>query len=380
MSIPRTWNKDVCYSTYTTEKTHEIIRRNIERAPLFNGTIKGVGPRYCPSIEDKVMRFPHRKRHQIYLELEAENSPHVYILGLSTSLPEDVQVEMVQSLPGLGQAVITRPGYAIEYDYLLPSQLRENLEVREISGLFAAGQINGTSGYEEAAAQGLLAGINVAMKRKGKEPLILRRNEAYLGVLVNDLIITKIEEPYRMLTSRAEYRLLLRQSNADLRLTPIGRRVGLVSDERWRKFQERSEMMAKGRMLLGCRVEGRTIWDLLRSPKASIRGFLDKVPGLADLPEGILSEIEIEAKYAGFIERQEREAQRLERYVGKRIPEGIEVWKIPALSRETKDKLKRYRPSTIGRALEIGIPPADVLILVAYLKKKSVGKVEAANQ
>jgi len=376
MSVPRVWNTRACYSTYTTEKTHEIIRQNIDQAPLFNGTIQGVGPRYCPSIEDKVMRFPHRERHQIYLELESLESPSVYILGLSTSLPLQVQEEMVHSIPGLERARITRPGYAIEYDYLLPSQLKPTLEVQGIEGLFAAGQINGTSGYEEAAAQGLLAGINAAARLKDSEPIVLGRDQAYIGVLVDDLITTRIEEPYRMLTSRAEYRLLLRQSNADERLTPIGRQVGLVSLERWQRFTEKRLAMERGRELLESRVGGVPIRDLLRHPKASIRDYTAQVEGLRDLPESVLTELEIEAKYKGFIERQEREAKRIQHYEGKRIPPRFEFHAIAGLSREGRDKLSRYAPATIGQALRVGISPSDILLLLAHLKGAAAGRAD----
>lgn len=366
MSKPRTWGKDVCYSTYTTRETHMIIRRNIERAPMFDGTIEGTGPRYCPSIEDKVMRFPQRERHQIFLERESEESDQVYILGLSTSLPEDVQKELVASLPGLRKAEITMPGYAIEYDYLLPEHVRSTLEVKGFRGLFTAGQINGTSGYEEAAAQGLIAGINAAMGLRGKEQLVLGRQEAYIGVLIDDIVSTKIEEPYRMLTSRAEYRLMLRQSNADSRLTPVGRRLGLVSDDRWNLFAKKQALMRQARFFLDEKRGGERIRDLLRNPAYGLKDFMDE--NLAQMPVEVLREVEIEARYAGFIDRQAREARRLERYLGKRIPPGLDLGKI-ALSKETIDKMERHAPATIGRALEVGVSPSDALVLLAYLRK-----------
>ncbi len=376
MSVPRIWDKNVCYSTYTNEKTHEIIRNNIDRAPLFDGTIEGTGPRYCPSIEDKIMRFPNRSRHQVYFEIESEESSDVYLLGISTSLPEDVQYEMVRSLPGLKRAQITRPGYAIEYDYLVPSQILPTFEVQGVSGLFTAGQINATSGYEEAAAQGLLAGINTVMKLKGEEPLVLGRREAYIGVLVDDLVSSVIEEPYRMLTSRAEYRLLLRHSNADMRLTPAGRRVGLVSDARWNAFCGKKRLIGRGRAFLEEKVSGSAVRDLLRLPGRRIEQFFAVVDGLETLPEKVLAEIEIEAKYAGFIERQEREARRLERYLGRRLPLSIDWASVSGLSRETVDKLKKYRPSSLGRALDAGVSPSDALVILALLRG---GKLPSEN-
>jgi tRNA uridine 5-carboxymethylaminomethyl modification enzyme len=368
MSVPRTWDVDACYSTYTSQATHEIIRRNRHRAPLFNGTIEGVGPRYCPSIEDKVMRFPERERHQVFLELESKDGREVYILGLSTSLPLDVQIDMVRSLSGLHDARITKPGYAIEYDYLLPSQLKPTLETVQVSGLFSAGQINGTSGYEEAAAQGLVAGINASAYLVGREPLVLGRDEAYIGTLIDDLVSKVVEEPYRMLTSRAEYRLLLRQSNADLRLTPKGRDMGLVSDQRWQAFCAKRELMERGRALLDETVDGERVRDSLRNPRFFIGGFFSKVEGLEDLPAGVLLELEIEAKYAGFIERQEREAKRLARYTARRIPPRLDFACIPGLSAEARERLFRYSPSTLGRALDAGVSPSDALILLAYLR------------
>jgi tRNA uridine 5-carboxymethylaminomethyl modification enzyme len=368
MSVPRVFKKDVCYSTYTTPLTHDIIRKNIHRAPLFDGTIEGVGPRYCPSIEDKVMRFPNRARHQVYLERESLKSNEVYILGLSTSLPVDVQEEIVHSLDGLRNAKITRPGYAIEYDYLLSSQITPTLALAGIEGLYTAGQINGTSGYEEAAAQGLIAGINASLELRGVPGLVLDRDQAYIGVLVDDIVGKDIQEPYRMLTARAEYRLLLRQSNADSRLTPIGREIGLVGNARWQSFVEKSNLLKRGRQAIAKRVKGGVIADLLRQPKRSISDFFSEAPELKTLPPAVLTEVEIEAKYSGFIARQEREARRLSNYAQKRIPQQLEFASIPGISKESIDKLTKFRPSTIAKALAVGVSPQDVLILLAFLK------------
>ncbi len=368
MSKPKIWDNDVCYSTYTSEATHDVIRRNVHRSPLLDGTIEGTGPRYCPSIEDKVTRFPHRTRHQIYLEIECGDTNDVYLLGLSTSLPEDVQIEMVRSLSGMGGAIVTAPGYAIEYDYVLPSQLRPTLEVKGVSGLFTAGQINGSSGYEEAAAQGLVAGINAAMMVMGKKPLVLQRHEAYIGVLIDDITGTTVREPYRMLTGRAEYRLLLRQSNADSRLTPIGRKIGLVTDERYSVYLRKASQMEKARRLLREKHGGRAVWDLLRNPRYALADFMEDIPELEALSADVLSEVEIEAKYQGFIERQEREAQRLGRYLKKPIPAGLDLAEVTGLSREAVEKLEMHGPSTLGRALKIGISPSDAMVLLAYLR------------
>lgn len=369
VSRPRKWMGGVCYSTFTTEETHEIIRKNLDKAPLFNGTIRGVGPRYCPSIEDKVVRFPHRSRHQIYLEIESREGNQVYILGLSTSLPEEVQLQMVRSVPGLEKAIITRPGYAIEYDCLESSVLKPTLEVSGLQGLFAAGQINGSSGYEEAAAQGLIAGLNAGIRVKGGEPYVPARDEAYIGVLIDDLIGTNIDEPYRMLTSRAEFRLLLRQSNADQRLTPVGRILGLVDDKRWDMFNTRRRFFEKGRQLLSVVIDGMPLAQRLKYPGNYIKNYVDKVPALSGLPENVLVELETEAKYEGFIRRQARQAKRLEKYENKRIPQNMDYASIPGLSRETREKLSRYAPATIGRALKAGISPSDALVILSRLKQ-----------
>jgi tRNA uridine 5-carboxymethylaminomethyl modification enzyme len=372
LSRPRVFQNDACYSTYTNQETHKIICSDIHRSPLFNGTIEGTGPRYCPSIEDKVFRFPERKRHQIFLEMESKDSEEVYILGLSTSLPVDVQVRMVHSLPGLREARITKPGYAIEYDRILSNQVKPSLETVAIDGLYSAGQLNGTSGYEEAAAQGLVAGINAALTLGGRDPLVLTRDEAYIGVLIDDLAGNLIDEPYRMLTSRCEYRLLLRQENADQRLTPLGRRVGLVTDERWRVFQAKKVLLEKGRELLKVKIDGHEARDRLRMPKTGLEDLVEAIPELADLPEEVKAEVELEAKYKGFIDRQEREAERLRRYVGKRIPPRLSADEVPGLSREARDKLRKYAPPSIGRALEVGVSPSDALILIAYMKDYGV--------
>lgn len=368
ISRPRIFKEDVCYSTYTTFETHDIIRKNAHRAPLFDGTIEGVGPRYCPSIEDKVMRFPDKERHQIYLEMESLDSDQVYILGLSTSLPLDVQEKMVKSLRGLEDAVITAPGYAIEYDYIVSSQLTPYLSLGGVEGLYSAGQLNGTSGYEEAAAQGLICGINASLWLDGSPQVVLERDRAYIGVLIDDIVGKEIEEPYRMLTARAEYRLLLRQTNADTRLTPLGREVGLVSDSRWSLFCKKKNELEAGRKALEKRTKKGILKDVLRKPRTKISSFLGEIPELSDLSSSVLQEIEVEAKYSGFIARQEREAKRLKSYSDKKIPVNIDLSKITGLSKESVDKLKRYRPATLRSALDAGVSPQDSLILLTYLR------------
>jgi len=380
-----------CWLTHSTARTHQIVMDNLDRAPMFTGAIKGRGPRYCPSFEDKVVRFAHKESHQLFIEPEGRNTEEMYIQGLNTSLPEDVQVKVLRSIPGMENVAIIRTGYAIEYDYLPPSQLRSTLETRQVEGLFTAGQINGTSGYEEAAAQGLIAGINAALKVQDEEPLILKRSEAYIGVLIDDLITGDIDEPYRLLTSRAEYRLLLRQDNADLRLTEKGRKTGLVSDERWRIFNERKNTLEREKEVLknqtytpadqdmsaflaaknSAALKDRfSLWEILRRPEISIRDFT--AMGLIDeCDEDILEQLEIQSKYEGYIRKQEEQVKRFEKMEGKLIPGDIDYDEIFGLSNEARQKLKMIRPESIGQASRVsGINPADINVLLIFLEKK----------
>jgi tRNA uridine 5-carboxymethylaminomethyl modification enzyme len=380
-----------CWLTHSTAATHQIVMDNLDRAPMFTGAIKGRGPRYCPSFEDKVVRFAHKESHQLFIEPEGRNTEEMYIQGLNTSLPEDVQIKVLRSIPGLENVALIRTGYAIEYDYLPPAQLRSTLETRMVEGLFTAGQINGTSGYEEAAAQGLIAGINAALKVKAEEPLVLKRSEAYIGVLIDDLITGDIDEPYRLLTSRAEYRLLLRQDNADLRLTEKGRRIGLVSDERWRVYSAKKDRLEEQKEAL----KGRTytpadqemssflasrnsaalkdrfsLWEILRRPEISIQDFVD-LGLLTEYDEDVLEQLEIQSKYEGYIRKQEEQVQRFEKMEGKLIPGDIDYDEIFGLSNEARQKLKQIRPESIGQALRVsGINPADINVLLIFLEKK----------
>lgn len=380
-----------CWLTYTNEETHRIIRENIDRSPLYSGDIKGTGPRYCPSIEDKVVRFADKDRHQVFLEPEGNYTSEMYIGGMSSSLPEDVQYAMYHSVPGLENATIVRNAYAIEYDCINPVQLKASLEFKDIDGFFCAGQANGSSGYEEAAAQGIVAGINAARKLSGKEPLILDRSQAYIGVLIDDLITKGTNEPYRMMTSRAEYRLLLRQDNADLRLTEIGYEVGLISQERYDALCEKRKLIQLEierleKATIGATEEvqaflekynstllqsGTTLAELLKRPELSydILGEIDKDRKL--LPYDVCDQVNINLKYDGYIKRQEKQVAQYKKMETKKIPEDIDYDSVYSLRKEALQKLKEFRPASVGQASRIsGVSPADISVLLVYLESK----------
>ena len=383
-----------CHITHTNERTHEIIRSGLTRSPLFSGVIEGTGPRYCPSVEDKVVRFTERSAHQIFVEPEGLDTHEVYPNGISTSLPFDVQWELVRSIRGFENAIITRPGYAIEYDYFDPRDLRPSLETLSIEGLYFAGQINGTTGYEEAAGQGLVAGLNAARGAQGLEPWTPRRDEAYVGVMIDDLVTRGVTEPYRMFTSRAEYRLQLREDNADLRLTETGRTLGLVNDARWKYFNEKREVYVKERQrlqdtwirpdtaaakaaekLLGQALTRESrLSELLLRPDTGYRELVT-LPGAGpgiDLPE-VIEQLENEARYAGYIERQQAEIQRRRRHEETKIPEDLDFQQVHGLSNEVCQTLTAHRPATLGQAGRIsGITPAAISLLLVYLKKRSL--------
>lgn len=381
-----------CWLTYTNEKTHEIIRANLDRSPLYSGMIEGTGPRYCPSIEDKVVRFADKKRHQVFIEPEGLYTNEMYIGGMSSSLPEDVQYEMYHSVPGLENARIVKNAYAIEYDCINPRQLYPTLEFKKIKGLFSGGQFNGSSGYEEAAAQGLIAGINAAMEVKGREQLILDRSEAYIGVLIDDLVTKENHEPYRMMTSRAEYRLLLRQDNADLRLRKKGWEVGLIDDETYHKLQEKErriqeEIERVEHATVGGSAEvqslleslnstllksGTTIAELIRRPELNYKVLAPIDKERPELPEDVCEQVEINIKYDGYICRQMKQVEQFKKLEQKKLPEDIDYEDVGSLRIEARQKLEAYRPVSIGQASRIsGVSPADISVLLVYLESRS---------
>ena len=382
-----------CWLTYTNGESHEIIQNNLHRAPMFTGVVKGVGPRYCPSIEDKIVRFADKERHQLFLEPEGRNTEEVYVQGLSTSLPEDVQRDLVHSIKGLENAEMMRTGYAIEYDMVLPHQLRATLETKKISGLFTAGQTNGTSGYEEAAGQGIIAGINAALKVQGKPELILKRSDGYIGVMIDDLVTKGTVEPYRLLTSRAEYRLILRHDNADMRLTEMGREIGLVDDERWTRFEiKKNQFENEMKRLESIKLkpvketnakvaemgfkpltDAVTAKEFMRRPEVSYKDVVAFIgPAAEDLDDKIIELIETEIKYEGYISKAMDQVEKMKRMEEKRIPANIDWDDIDSIATEARQKFKLINPETIGQASRIsGVNPADISILMVYLEGKS---------
>jgi len=379
-------NRVVCHIGYTNARTHEIIQANLNRSALYGGGITGIGPRYCPSIEVKVKEFPHHARHQFFLEPEGLDTEEIYVNGLSTSLPLEIQREVLVSIPGLEDARILRPAYAIEYDAVLPTQLRPTLETEAIENLYLAGQINGTSGYEEAAAQGLMAGINAALKIQRRRPFILRRDQAYIGVLIDDLITKGVEEPYRLFTARAEYRLQLRIDNADVRLTEYGRRLGLIGQEDYQAYREKQERLARVRRILRTQTanksaKGRiTLQDSLKKPHISLRDLLVTHPLPEILTDEEIRHIESDIKYSGYLKKQAKEIARIRKFDRVRIPPGLPFQAIPGLTTEAVEKLRKFSPSTMGEAKRIpGITPAALINIHIFLKLQAAGRRQSAS-
>jgi tRNA uridine 5-carboxymethylaminomethyl modification enzyme len=385
-----------CWLTYTSNETHQLINGNLHRSPMYSGMIEGTGPRYCPSIEDKIVRFNDKPRHQIFLEPEGRNTEEVYVQGLSTSLPEDVQKKILSTIPGLEKAELMRAGYAIEYDAIVPTQLWPSLETKRVNGLFTAGQLNGTSGYEEASGQGLMAGINAALKVQEKDPLILDRSEAYIGVLIDDLITKGTNEPYRLLTSRAEYRLLLRHDNADLRLTKKGYEIGLISQQRYEKFEEKKEQVAKEidrlehvaikpsdevqQALAEAQStplkEPMSAASLLKRPEITYPVIHKLAPAETLLSETVSEQVEIQVKYAGYIDKQLAQVERMRKMEDKKLPVDLDYMAINGLATEAKQKLHEVRPLSVGQASRVsGVNPADISILLIYLEQGKLAKI-----